>query len=204
MKKILFILIIPACLLTGNDANAQTSITDAERDYAYNYLKQSQKRITKAVKGLNEAQLNYKASPESWSIAECMEHLAISESLIFSFAQNSMKTAADPSKRNEVKMTDGEIIQMITDRSAKVKTREEFEPKNNFGSYQGSLNEFTGRRKDNLKYIKTTQDDLRNHYFDFPFGKADTYQVILFMGGHSIRHAKQIEEILAAPSFPES
>ena len=204
MNKILLLLTIPICLLTGNHTLAQSGITDADRDYAYDYLKQSQKRIMKSVKGLNETQLNFKASPGSWSIAECIEHLAISESLIFSFVENSLKTEADPSKRNEVEVTDEQIIQLITDRSSKVKTREEFEPNNNFGSYQGSLEEFTTRRKTNLKYVKTTKDDLRNHYFDFPFGKADTYQVILFMGAHSVRHAKQIEEILATPSFPES
>lgn len=204
MNKLPLLLIIPICLLTGNHTLAQSGIIDADRDYAYDYLKQSQKRIMKSVKGLNEIQLNFKASPESWSIAECIEHLAISESLIFSFVENSLKTEADPSKRKEVKMTDEQIIQLITDRSSKVKTREEFEPKNNFGSYQGSLDEFTNRRKNNLKYVKTTKDNLRNHYFDFPFGKADAYQVILFMAAHSVRHAKQIEEILAAPSFPQS
>lgn len=203
-KILLLLLLIPASLLAGDRSFAQSGIKDADRDYAYDYLKQSQKRIMKAVKGLNEAQFNFKPSPESWSIAECVEHLAISESLIFSFVQSSLKTEADPSKREEVKMTDDQIIQLITDRSSKIKTGEEFEPKNNFGSYQGSLDEFINRRKNNLKYLKTTRDDLRNHYFDFPFGKADTYQVILFMAGHSVRHAKQIEEILATPSFPES
>ncbi len=204
MNKILSLFIVAACLLVSYRTSAQTGLTDADRDFAYNHLKQSQKQLQKAVKGLSDAQLNFKASPESWSIAECVEHLAISESVIFSFIDGSLKTAADPSLRSEVKMTDEQIIQLTTDRSTKVKTREVFEPKNSFGSFQGALDEFNNRRKGSLKYVKFTKDDLRNHYFDFPFGKADTYQVLLFMSGHSIRHLKQIEEILATPTFPSS
>jgi 60 kDa SS-A/Ro ribonucleoprotein len=38
---------------------------------------------------------------------------------------------------------------------------------------------------------------------DFPFGKIDTYQTILFMAAHSRRHTAQIEEILNNPGFPK-
>ncbi|MDN5210614.1 DinB family protein [Fulvivirgaceae bacterium BMA12] len=204
MNKILSLFIAAACLLVSYHASAQTGLTDSDRDFAFNHLKQSQKKLQKVVKGLSDTQLNFKASPESWSIAECVEHMAISESVIFSFIEGSLKTAADPSLRSEVKMTDEQIIQLTTDRSTKVQTREVFEPKHSFGSFQGALDEFNNRRKSSLKYVKSTKDDLRNHYFDFPFGKADSFQVLLFMSGHSIRHIKQIEEILATPTFPSS
>jgi len=36
-----------------------------------------------------------------------------------------------------------------------------------------------------LKFIKEPKDDLRNRYFDFPFGKLDAYQIVLFMSGHT-------------------
>lgn len=200
-SNLLFLAIIIFFSLT---TLGQNTLTKKERDNALAYLKETKTNLLNNLDGLSDAQVNFKPNAESWSIAECVEHLAISESLIFSFVQGSLKTEADPSIRGEVKMTDEQIIQLITDRSGKVKTKEPFEPKNNFGSYQGSLDEFLNKRKHNLKYVKTTKDDLRNHYFDFPFGKADTYQVILFMAGHSTRHIKQIEEILANPSFPNS
>src|SRR5215218_1738793 len=34
------------------------------------------------------------------------------------------------------------------------------------------------KRDASIEYIKSTSDDLRNHYNDFPFGKFDTYQTI--------------------------
>jgi hypothetical protein len=49
--------------------------------------------------------------------------------------------------------------------------------------FESTLPEFKTKRDNNIKYIKTTADDLRNHYNDFPFGKIDRYQTILFMAG---------------------
>ena len=49
-----------------------------------------------------------------------------------------------------------------------------------------------------------TEDDLRNRYFDFPFGKADSYQIILFLSGHTKRHTDQIKEVIANEKFPQS
>ena len=92
---------------------------------------------------------------------------------------------------------------MITDRSTKVKTSEPFEPTGKFGSFEATLTEFQTKRDNNINYINNTSDDLRNHYNDFPFGKIDTYQTILFMAAHSKRHTDQIEEILNHPDFPK-
>jgi hypothetical protein len=72
-----------------------------------------------------------------------------------------------------------------------------------FGSFESTLDEFRIKRDNNINYIKTTADDLRNHFNDFPFGKIDSYQTILFMAGHSKRHTEQIAEIMNDASFPK-
>ncbi|HEY0769759.1 MAG TPA: DinB family protein, partial [Sphingobacteriaceae bacterium] len=59
------------------------------------------------------------------------------------------------------------------------------------------------KRDDHINYVKTTTDDLRNHYVDLPFGKLDAYQIILFMAAHSKRHTDQIDEILSNANFPK-
>jgi hypothetical protein len=180
-----------------------TSLTEAERKYAVDLLKETKDNLLKKVNGLTTEQLNFKASATSWSIAECVEHIAITENNLFGFAQTGLKEPADPSKRSELKMTDDAIVKMITDRSNKVKTQEAFEPTGKFGSFDGSLKEFKTKRDNSISYVKSTSDDLRNHYNDFPFGKIDTYQTIIFMAGHSKRHTDQIEDVMKNPSFPK-
>ena len=81
---------------------------------ALDRLTKSKDGLLAAVKGLSAAQLNFKASPESWSIAECAEHIAISENMLFGMVEGSLKQPADPSKRAEVKMTDDQVLDPLS------------------------------------------------------------------------------------------
>lgn len=183
-------------------AVSQTTISKDERKTALNHLQQSQSELIDLVDGLTEEQINFKPDENSWSIAECMEHIAISEKNLIGMVQMSLKEESDPSKRSELAMTDEQIMDLITSREQKVKTRKEFEPTNSFGDFNGTVKAFKERRKSNMKFVKTTNTDLRNHYMQFPFGLIDTYQGILFMSGHTQRHADQIKEIMNSKNFP--
>lgn len=202
MKTRRLVLLLPALLLM-NFSSVAPELTRAERQFATKLLTETRDNLLKKVKGLSQNQLNFKADENSWSVAQCMEHIAITESMIFGMVTGAQEGEADPSKHDEVKMTDEEIVGMITDRSHKIKTQEPMEPKNSFGSFEGSVKEFTTKRNEHINYIKTTNDDLRNHYNEFPFGLADTYQTVLFLAGHSKRHTMQIEEVMANPNFPK-
>jgi hypothetical protein len=199
-KLILFAVAMVA--MSFNDFS--TGLTDAERKYASKLLEDTRENLLKKVKGLTQEQLNFKPDASSWSVAECVEHTAVTESKLFAMAQKALEQPADPSKRSEVKMTDENIVKMITDRSTKFKTQEAFLPTGKFGNFDAALGEFITKRGNNIKYINATADDLRNHYNDFPFGKVDAYQIILFMAGHTQRHTAQIEEIMENRGFPKN
>lgn len=199
MKKFGFILL--ALMFAGFGLN-ELKLTDEERSKAIDHLSQTRDNLLSVLEGLTEEQLHYKPSPESWSVAECVEHIAISENNIMEMASGAVQVTADASKRSEVTITDDQLLGMITDRSNRVKTSAAFEPSGKFGSFEETLEAFKDKRQENIDYLQNTEDDLRNHYADLPFGKADAYQVILFMSGHTERHTKQIEEIMADPGYP--
>ena len=201
MKKIIVTIYLSLLVVA---AMAQNSLTKEEKSKALDYMKETQKEVMDAVKGLSSEQLNYKPSEEAWSIAETMEHIAISENKIFGIVHMTLEEDPDPSKRSEVAMSDDQIMQIIESREKKVKTRPEFEPNTQFGGFDGSVAEFSKRRKENMQFVKMTEEDLRNRYFDLPFGTVDAYQVILFMASHSKRHADQIKEIKSSEGFPKS
>lgn len=200
MKNLILTFVVLALI---SFKTADTTLSAEERKFAVDQLTQSKEHLLKSVKGLSADQLNFKATPTSWSIAECAEHIAISEGMIWGMVDGALKQAADPTKRSEIKMSDAQIVGMITDRTNKVKTKEMFEPSNKFGSHAGAVKEFVAKRDGHVEYVKTTQDDLRNRYSTLPFGTIDTYQVILFLASHSERHTKQIEEVLANVNFPK-
>jgi hypothetical protein len=201
MKKI-FLPFVMLVLLSFTTSDS--SLTKPERKFAIEQYKNSKSHLLSAIKGLSAAQLNFKAGPESWSIAECTEHIAISETLLYAMFEGALKLPADPGKRSEVKMTDEQVVALVTDRTNKVKTQEPFKPTGKFGSHEATVKEFVTKRDEHIKFIKKTQEDLRNRYQQLPFGTIDAYQLVLFIAGHTERHIKQIEEVKANANFPKN
>ena len=165
-------------------------------------LTKTQDRFTGTLEGLNAEELNFKPTPESWSIAECVEHLAISEGMFGGMLTGALKTPADPSKRDSVQISDEKLMGMISSREKKVKTGEAFVPTGKFGSHEETVKAFLTMRGEYIAYLKTTTDDLRNHYGQLPFGTIDGLQILLFMSGHTERHVAQMEEVMANENFP--
>lgn len=202
MRKLFALLPV---LLLLSFTTTHDPLSKKDKKFALNYFKQTKKDLQDAVKNLSDAQLNWKPADSVWSIAECIEHIALSEKNIFDYAQGSLKEAANPDKRKDLKFaSDQDVIKLITDRSFRVKTREGFIPSNQFGSAQKSLDVFVERRNGLIDYVKKTDDDLRNHFINSPFGLVDTYQFLIFLSGHTKRHTLQIEEVKANPGFPKS
>ncbi len=201
MKKYVLIL-IGMVLVSFMSINLE--LTKEERDLAISEMTKTQDHLLAVLNGLSEAQLNFKSNPESWSIAECTEHIALSENNIFGMLEASLQMESNPDKREEVKITDEQLQMMIVDRSNKVKTFAGFEPSGKFGSVENSLAEFAKLREEHITYIGTTDDDLRNHFTQLPFGTIDAYQILLFMSAHTERHVLQIEEVMADENFPKN
>src|SRR5688500_19224949 len=145
MQVFRLIILIPALLLM-NFKPVTPALTSSERKFAIDYLTSTKKDLLKSIKGLSQEQLNFKSSPESWSIAECVEHIAISETNLFGMIQGTLKEEANPEKRKEVKLSDLDVFNAITDRSHKVKTREAFVPTGKFGSHEATIKEFLAKR----------------------------------------------------------
>lgn len=199
MKKI--ILPIVALVLVSFGV-LSPGLTAEEREMAIAELTETQERLTTTVELLSEEQLNFKPTPESWSVAECVEHLAISEGMIGGMLQGALKTPADASKRGSVKMSDDELLEMISSRDQKVKTGEAFEPSGKYGSHAETVKAFVDQRAKHIDYLNATEDDLRNHYGELPFGTIDGLQILLFMSGHTERHVAQMEEVIGHDNFP--
>ena len=201
MRNLLFCLAI-SFLFAFNYADSP--ISKKERKTALNFGKETKQKLLKVVKGLSAEQLNWKANDSAWSIANCVEHIAVSEKFIADRAYNSLKEPADPAKRAEIKNKDEEVINWVTNRGKKIKAPEPLRPTGQFGSTEDALKVFLERRDKNMEYFKTTQDDLRNHFVTHSvLGTLDAYQMLVYMIGHTERHTAQIEEIMRSADFPK-
>ncbi len=108
MKKWLALFLLAAVAVSAD------TLSQADRDKAVAELEGSRKAFLDATKGLSAAQLNFKSAPERWSVAECAEHIALSEGFIFGLVSTRVVTApATPEKREAVKGKDELILKMM-------------------------------------------------------------------------------------------
>lgn len=202
MKKLLFLL--PLALVFSFNIS-EGRLTKKEKKFAVNYLTETKNALVNAVSGLTEQQFNYKPAPDRWSVKECLQHIAAAEAGLWKICESTLQATANPEKRAEIKVTDEQLMQGVTDRSKKAQAPEQIRPENSpYGTPQEALNAFTADRDKLIRYMKHTKGDLRNHVWDSPLaGMLDTYQVVLLIAAHSNRHTQQIEEVKANPGFPK-
>jgi len=154
--------VICAALASGN-ALAQDA-TPADKEKALAALETSKKGVLDATKGLSQAQWNFKAAPDKWSVAECMEHIAAAEDFIRGMVvENVMKAPAAPDR--DIAKIDAGILAMVPDRTNKVQAPDPLKPTNRFGSPEGSLKHFVESRATTEEFLKKTPD-LRGHAAD--------------------------------------
>jgi hypothetical protein len=204
MKRLLMPIALLVVLSSASLRLAPGTLTPDERKFAIDYYEKTKARLLADVKGLSQAQLNWKADTSRWSVYQCTEHIALAEGLIWQWIQMTEHQAATPEKRSEVKHTTEDVIALTTDRSHKFKAPEPLRPGTQFASEQAAVDAFVLRRDSTIDYLRMTQDDLKDHYFVHPaFGTMDMYQALLFLAAHSARHTAQLEEVMASPGFPK-
>lgn len=198
-RSLLALLVITGLAGTIKD----NSISKKERKHALSMLKDTKEDAISSTRSLSEAQLNFKAGADKWSIKECMYHIAGAEKLLWSLFEGAMKAPVNPEKRSEIKVTDEQIVQMVQDRSQKASAPEPIQPKNTgYNSLETAIEDFKKSRGEHIKYLRTSTEDLRNHVIQLPFGYIDGYQFLLFMAAHSNRHTQQMNEVKTTAGFP--
>jgi len=179
-------------------------LTPEERTKAIRLLQQTENGVFDAIKGLSDAQLNYKAAPDKWSIAECVKHIAAAEKELWAMAEPALTQAPNPEKRVDIKLSDDDLIKAVEDRTHKSKTFSALEPANSpYKTVPEALAAFKIGREKLIALVNNTKVDLRNHVLVLPVGTFDTYEFILLIGAHSNRHTQQIEEVKEHANFPK-
>ena len=190
--------------LVGRGTRGSGTLTADERKFAIDYYIKTRDKLLADVKGLSATQVNWKADTSRWSVYQCTEHIALSENLIWQWIQMTEHSPATPDKRSDVKHTTEELIAATTDRSHKFQAPEMLKPGVQFDSEQAALDAFVRRRDSTIDYVRTTQDDLKDHFITHPvFGTMDLDQGLVLLAAHTARHTLQIEEVMASPGFPK-
>lgn len=199
-----FLLMLSSAFCQTSQTGSAT-LTGEERETVLKIYQTTHDNFLKSIAGLSEKQWRFKPAPDRWSVAEVAEHITVAETTIMGLIQHPlMQSAAAPEKREQVKGKDQLILEKMPDRSHKAQAPEMLRPTGRWATEAELTKAFEDARKANMDYVRTTNDDLRDHFFNHPaFGMLDGYQWLVLLGTHTARHTAQIEEVKADPNFPK-
>jgi hypothetical protein len=206
VRKTIATLVLCLVAVSGWAQSATPTLTPEERESALKSFQTTRDNFLKSIAGLSQKQWIFKPAPDRWSVAEVAEHITVSESSLSGLVEKQvMMSPAAPEKREQVKGKDELILQRVPDRSHKAQAPEFLRPTGRWATEADLTKAFEESRKATMDYIRTTNDDLRDHFFDHPLlGTLDGYQWLLLISAHSARHTAQIEEVKADPNFPKN
>ena len=188
------------CMLVVVTPASAGPLTAGERQRLIAHFEMTEAWLVSELERLSDAQLKFKMTPESWSIMEVVEHLAIAEPQYWTNLQDSLKNPIKEGFKAEA--TDAAILWYGIDRTNRTTTGEARVPHGTYASVKESLAAFRALRRTMLETAKTTEDDLRGR--PLVGGNQDLYQWFLMISTHSQRHIMQIREIKAHPAYPKA
>jgi DinB family protein len=198
MKKVIPILMLLLLPLLG-------SAGDHNTNFLLGHLEKTSNLFTTEIAGLSEAQWRFKPGPDKWSIAECAEHIVLTEAFLRGAITDKVlaSPAATPEQLANVKGGDEKVMGMIVDRSFKAQAPEPVKPIDVKGSPADLKSDFVGTRGKTVALVRSDAGALRTHVAESPIGDLDGYQWTLFISGHTERHVMQMREVKSHPDFPK-
>lgn len=165
----------------------------------------------KKLNDLTEDQINWKPSADVWSIAECLEHLLITNSIYFDEIEKQFSSEQIICNADETPVKHkffGKLIIKAVDPSnnKKTKTFPVFQPSKSFIE-KDVINRLIELQKGFINLISSSINLNTNKYIlSSPASKlirenfSDVLEIIRL---HNKRHLMQIESLLLHKNFPE-
>ena len=165
-----------------------------EKEELLGSLRSGQSALLETLAGVTEEAAARLPGPGKWSILQCVEHLAATESILFERVQAATH-AGEPvvNTRREA------LIQARgADRRRPIQAPEAAVPAGRFSTLADAIREFVAHRRRTIDFVENATGDLRCDLTTHPIiGQVNCYEMLLMMAMHPQRHAKQIQEILA-------
>jgi quercetin dioxygenase-like cupin family protein len=178
------------------EAAPSGKLSAADRAELLDLYERGQRELETIVAATPDDLWAKKPAPERWSVSEIVEHLAAAESLLFGFLQQAMATpeSKDWALVEGGMSTDG-FLGMLQDRSKRFQAPEPIQPKGGL-SRADALAKFGGARAVTAEFVRRTDAAVGKHVADGPTGKMTAHQILVLIGGHTLRHNAQMREAL--------
>jgi hypothetical protein len=180
-------------------------LTPQDRTFLTNHLSHTRDLLLSEIEDLRPDQWTFRPDEETWSIAECADHIATIERRVFSMVSKHMQSAApNPERAAEVQKKTPWILEAVPSRHARVKVPAGIENTSHSATPKEFADLFQERRAALLKYVSETEDPMHDRVAPHMiFKDLDGCQWLLMISLHSERHAAQIAEVKSQPAYPK-
>jgi hypothetical protein len=176
-------------------------MTQGERDRLLSYLHSTRKQLVDATANLTQAQWSFKPGPEKWSVAELVEHLALTEDLLFGYVRQFIDRPVPPPAAGTIKTE--QVVENMTNRSKPANAPAELRPAGKWPAGPILVDEFKQRRDRLIQWVNETKDPVRTLHARWGGITLEVYQAVFTIPGHTERHLAQIQEVKANAGFPK-
>lgn len=138
-------------------------------------------------------------TPEAWSVAEVLEHLAVVETNVAGMLRRKITEGREAGLGVETEsspVVNPRHVATMRDRSRRIETGDATRPKSLLSS--DAAWDAAERARETTRQVMIESDGLALSEISAPhriFGPLNAYQWIAFIGNHESRHAAQIREI---------
>ncbi|MBK7600276.1 MAG: DinB family protein [Acidobacteria bacterium] len=208
------------------------SLQTEERRFLIDYLARSRQMMHDAVLGVTPEQWLFKPKPFRWSVAECAEHIILSEHWLMSeFAAKYGKSKEPayifhwlspkpkPGDQQVIPLADRPrfdlfLLNDLLDRSKvdisvprNPPPEVALVPTGKYKTPEAMLKDFDKQRDETIQIIENLKVNWRENYV-YSGWKAlnfqfDGYQYLVRIPAHCERHLKQLWEVKHDPNFPK-
>jgi hypothetical protein len=174
--------------------------------------KRAHKKVVDHFSNLSFNQFNWNPSPNSWSIAQCLNHLFISDNSYFSYLQNIIDGNYKMSLWEKYSpftsmLGKAMVSQLQEEVKRKMKTNRKLVPAKDFKEIN-FIAEYLANLESFLDYIfKCKMVDLDNTIITSPFIGIITYNLrdaFKFLIQHEHRHINQAIRVKENKEFPKN
>ncbi len=202
LNRMLLIIPILFCVSILNAQETKSLWTETDRQYTLENMRRTRDELIKETENLTHAQWVFRDSANRWSIGEVVEHLALWE-IVWAREINMGSRSKPQPELNATSSPDSYYTTFIME--DKPHTAPDFAIPTGFIQGKDNLTFFIRGREQAIKFVETTQIDLRAH-FELTNTKypRNMHQVLIYQWGHVDRHLRQIKKLKAHKDYPNA
>lgn len=189
------------CLITLHGFGQEKLWTAADKQETIDQFIRTRDAVVKETENLTPAQWEFRESPDRWSIAQVVEHLALWEIIWSREISIGSRNKPQPELLKTTR-PDSYYHEFIME-PAPHKSSEIAVP---MGLIKGkdNLAFFLHGREQNLAFLRSTEADMRAIFeLTATPDPRNLHQVLIYQWGHVDRHLRQIAKVKSNPAFPK-